>query len=121
MKEKINYDDLVAEQRKICEKYNIPWVETPLDMRVGLMKNFADGQMPLNGLRHPPDGGTAGWYLWAGVRWTTDINEWDALHISHLSEQSSFVAKYLGLPPGYRFLVDDKGHEDVWFDQVSLI
>jgi hypothetical protein len=24
------------------------------------------------------------------------------------------------LPPGYRFLIDDSGHQDVWFDEALL-
>ena len=26
------------------------------------------------------------------------------------------IIEYLDLPPGYRFLIDDNGYEDVWFD-----
>ncbi|WP_456236598.1 immunity protein Imm33 domain-containing protein [Chryseobacterium carnipullorum] len=30
------------------------------------------------------------------------------------------MIKYLGLPAGNRFLIDDKGFEDVWFDENLL-
>jgi hypothetical protein len=42
------------------------------------------------------------------------------LHVSHIPEWAPLVLKYLGLPPGYRFLIDEKGYEDVWEDK-SLI
>lgn len=30
------------------------------------------------------------------------------------------VLPYLELPPGYRFIIDGKGYEDVWFDESLL-
>ena len=41
------------------------------------------------------------------------------LHVVHLDEWCPEVKKYLGLPPGWRFLIAE-GHEDVWFDESLL-
>jgi hypothetical protein len=35
-------------------------------------------------------------------------------------KQRQFVLKYLGLPAGWRFQIDEKGYEDVWFDESIL-
>ena len=42
------------------------------------------------------------------------------MHVSHLIEMQSPIVKYLVLPPGWCFLFDDKGYEDVWFDESLL-
>ena len=39
--------------------------------------------------------------------------EWNALHAVHLADHCPSVLPYLGLPPGWRFLIAP-GYEDVW-------
>jgi hypothetical protein len=41
------------------------------------------------------------------------------LHVTHLQEWCPDAVRYLGLPPGWRFLTA-KGYEDVWFDPDLL-
>lgn len=110
---------IVSQQMKICEKYNTEWFGSPLDLKIGVSKNLTSGTLPINGLRHPPENGTAGWYIWAG-----DYSEagdfFQPLHIQHLIEMYPDLLKYLGLPPGYRFQIDNKGYEDVWEDKSLL-
>lgn len=50
----------------------------------------------------------------------TDNDFFKPLHIRHLIEDRPVVLKYLGLPPGWRFQIDDKGYEDIWFDESIL-
>ena len=78
--------------------------------------------MPIYGLRHPPEGDTTGWYIWAG---DPDIPDHDddffaPLHVEHLTDVCPTVLKYLGLPPGWRFYVDGDGNDDVWEDPSLL-
>jgi hypothetical protein len=42
------------------------------------------------------------------------------LHVMHLDEWCPDVMRFLGLPPGWRFLVAD-GYQDVWDDPSLLI
>ena len=112
--------EIVTEQMKICQKYNVEWVASPLDMKIGVSKNLTSGEMPINALRHPPENGTAGWYIWAGDTYTNDVNFWEPMHIQHLIKIYPQILKYLGLPPGYRFQIDDKGYEDIWEDKSLL-
>ncbi len=39
-----------------CKKHNVPFLECPYYMKVGLAKNFDIGHAPINGLRHPQRG-----------------------------------------------------------------
>lgn len=114
-----NYNEIIERQKELCKKYDIEWYASPPDIKIGISKNINDGTMPINGLRHPPENGTAGWYVWAG-EYADDPNFFDPLHIEHLQEKFPMILKYLGLPPGWRFQIDDKGYEDIWFDEKLL-
>ena len=88
-------------------------------MKVGISLNVRNGIMPINGLRHPPEGDTTGWYIWAGEEFSEDSEFFKPLHVEHLSSWCPEIQKYLGLPPGWRFLVDGS-YEDVWYDKSLL-
>jgi len=107
--------DLEAEQRFICDKYGSPFCESPIYLKVGISKNIKEGIWPVNGLRHPLHGDTSGWYIWAGEGFSTDADFFEPMHIKHLNEQCPLVLRYLGLSPGWRFLLAP-GYEDVWKD-----
>lgn len=111
--------DLLAQQRAVCEKHKATFCPSPEDLKVGISLNIKDGLWPINGLRHPPQGDATGWYIWAGEMLSTDPNFFSPLHVEHLSQWCPRVQKYLGLPPGWRFLISD-GYEDVWFDASLL-
>ena len=75
--------------------------------------------MPINGIRHNQESGTTGWYLWTG-EYSSEADFFQPLHAKHLDEKCPQVLKYLGLSPGWRFLIANN-HEDVWFDECLLI
>lgn len=77
--------------------------------------------MPLNGLRRSPHADTTGWYIWAGEELSDDPDFFVPLHVEHLADWCPEVIKYLGLPPGWRFLTDRADYEDVWKDESLLI
>jgi hypothetical protein len=73
----------------------------------------------LNRLRHPPEGDTTGWYIWAGEGWSDDPGFFVPLHVGHVDEWSPLISPYLALPPGWRFLIAG-GYEDIWEDRSLL-
>jgi hypothetical protein len=95
-----------------------PWSVNPFE-KVGIDLSALEGALPLNGLRHPPRSGTSGWYIWAGDEPSADAHYFAPFHIQHLPAKCPPVLPYLGLPPGWRFLIAD-GYEDVWFDEALL-
>jgi hypothetical protein len=111
--------DLNKEQKELCERYNAPFVETPSFLKVGISLNVKDGIQPINGLRHALEGDTSGWYIWAGENLPDDPDFFVPLHIGHLLEWCPDIIKYLGLPPGWRFL-NAPDYEDVWEDKTLL-
>ncbi|MBB5649187.1 hypothetical protein [Pedobacter cryoconitis] len=111
--------DYKKERKIICEKYGSPLIDSPEDLKVGISRNVRDGIWPINGLRHPLEGDTTGWYIWAGEEFSTDPDFFVPLHVKHLNEWCPVVLKYLSLAPGWRFLVTND-YEDVWQDDSLL-
>jgi hypothetical protein len=106
-------------QKEICKKYGVPFFESPDHMIVGISRNVKSGEQPVNGLRHPPQGNTSGWYIWAGEEMSSDPDFFVPLHIVHLKSWCPSALKFLGLPPGWRFIQTGE-YEDVWKDPSLL-
>jgi hypothetical protein len=107
------------EQLAICDRFGVQPVEAMSQLKVGITDNVGLAQ-PLNGLRHPPEGDTTGWYIWAGEILPTADDAFTPLHVSHLPTRCPLVMPYLALPPGWRFLLAP-GHEDIWYDESLLV
>jgi len=74
--------------------------------------------MPLNGLRHPAEASTSGWYVWSGEM-SEAADFFKSIHVEHLVDLVPAAAPYLSLPAGWRFQIGP-GHEDVWKDDSLL-
>jgi hypothetical protein len=107
------------EQEDVCRRYGAEPMAASADRKLGIAENVRQGVRPLNGLRHPPEGDTTGWYIWGGESLSNDPNFFVPLHVGHLDEWCPEVKKFLALPPGWRFLKNGD-IEDVWFDATLL-
>jgi hypothetical protein len=107
------------EQRKICIRNGSPFSPVDFSLTVGVSKDLMSGAMPINGLRHPPDIGTTGWFLWSGTELNSNQNYFVPTHLYHLLASGKLFLPYLALAPGWRFLTDGIS-EDVWYDQKLL-
>lgn len=107
------------DQRRICSEYGASWDPPLRDTKIGLARNVRQGLFPINGLRHPPVDGTSGWYIWAGETLSSADDFFLPIHVWHMTEWCPQAIPYLGLPPGWRFLLAP-GQEDVWFDPEIL-
>lgn len=102
-------------QRNVRSRFSAPFFGCHMDLKVGVSQNVRSGVRPLNGMRVEPEGNTCGWYVWAGEEFSEAPDFFVPLHASHLHEWAPLVIPYLGLPPGWRFLVTE-AYEDVWQD-----
>jgi hypothetical protein len=107
-----------VEQRSICERLGSAIVSVDPDMKVGVAMETL-GMLPLNALRHPPEGGTTGWYIWGGESLSDDDEFFQPLHAAHVADHAPQLLPYLALAPGWRVLLAP-GVEDVWFDDALL-
>jgi hypothetical protein len=106
-------------QREICQRFGATYCASPDTSKVGISLNVREGVTPIHGLRHPPEGDTTGWYIWAGEELSERPDFFKPLHVAHLDAWCPQIKKYLGLPPGWRFLIAGD-YEDVWFDENLL-
>jgi hypothetical protein len=113
-----------VQQTKVCARFGTDRVAPALDLNSGVSENiingafFKTGTWPLHGCRYLATPTTTGWYLWAG-EWSDADDFFKPVHTAHLEDWCPDAVPYLGLPPGWRFLIAP-GYEDVWFD-VSLL
>ena len=105
-------------QKEVCKKYNVSPLPSSGKEKLGIAIETI-GKAPINGLRHSPENGTCGWYIWCGEEMGEEDNFFKPLHISHISEYLPEIEQYLSLPPGYRFLVAGK-QEEVWYDETLI-
>jgi len=106
-------------QQDVCRRFRAQFDPVTEDMTVGIALNVRGTTEHINGLRHRPEGHTAGWYIWAGQEFSEAGDFFKPLHVTHLKNWCPQVLKYLALPPGWRFLVA-RNYEDVWFDPSLL-
>ena len=107
-----------ADQQMVCGRFGVAFEPPSTFEKVGIALSTLHLE-PLNGLRHPPERGTCGWYLWGGGEPSSDPDFFQPLHVHHLIECCPAVLPYLALPPGHRFLIAP-GHEDIWADASLL-
>jgi hypothetical protein len=108
-----------AEQRLLCERVAADYIAVAGWQKLGVSRDVIQGGWPLNGLRVAPEEGTCGWYIWCGRAFSEDPDFFVPMHAHHLFQKRPEIIKYMGLPPGWRFLVAP-GYEDVWPDSSLL-
>ena len=111
-------DEIASVQMALCQKYNSTFTSSPLLSKIGIARNFSVDDLPIHGLRHPPEGDTTGWYIWSG-EWSDDSDFFVPLHTVHLVQRCPNIIRFLGLSPGWRFMFADF-YEDVWQDHSLL-
>lgn len=101
-------------QQKVCAEHQVPWTPPEGGAIVGLARDVGAGRWPVHGFRRPVGDTTCGWHLWAGeVKPGQDADYFQPVHVEHLYERCPEALPYLGLPPGWRFLIAPD-YSDVW-------
>jgi hypothetical protein len=116
--ESADYSRIVVAQKMICGEYSAEFVPSPPESKLGFAL-VTKGKLPINGLRHPVEDETNGWYIWCGSDFSDKAEFFSPLHTSHLYRDFPELISLLGLAPGYRFLLTPD-HLDVWFDGSLL-
>ena len=111
---------LTKEQKEICNKYGFEFEPSDLHLKVGISLAAKEGIQPIHALRHPAEGDTTGWYIWAG-EYSDDEDFFRPLHVVHLLEWCPLILPYLGLSFGTRVLIAENGnYVDIWEDPSLL-
>ena len=75
---------------------------------------------PINGLRYPSADGASGWYIWGGEKFSLSADFFSPIQVRYLGDYIPNIQSFLDLPPGFRFSIDDQGHQKAWFDGSLL-
>jgi hypothetical protein len=112
-------DNITDLQIETCLRLSVPFLKPDPWMKIGINRTFEMSRFPINGLRHAPENGTTGWYIWSGT-YSDDENFFESRHLYHFYETNPQISKYLGLSSSWRFLLAPD-YEDVWVDPNLLI
>ncbi|MDR6095147.1 hypothetical protein [Stenotrophomonas sp. SORGH_AS_0321] len=112
-------DPDVVQQSDVCKRYGAEIDMPEAESKLGLTPSAACGVLPIHGLRHLPRGDASGWYVWSGD-YSEDPDFFEPLRVNHALSSAMVFARYLALPPGWRFLIGADGYEDVWYDASLL-
>lgn len=105
--------NIKKQQQEICKKYQSKFEQLKENEMVAVALDTL-GQMPIVGERIVLDEGeTVSWFIYCGEYSDAD-DFYQPFHWYHLIEQLPEVLPYLGLEQGFRFIIDNKGYEDVW-------
>src|ERR1700761_2856647 len=96
---------LIDQQKRVCQNVGANFLPTDELLKIGISKDFDPLRFPINGLRHPPERGTTGWYLWSGEDFSDAPDYFVPWKTKHFNERYPGFAKYFGLAPGWRFLI----------------
>ena len=111
--------DASEAQRDVCRQHAAAYVPALPGEKLGIALGTLDGRSPLNALRHPPENGTCGWYVWAGEDFPAGDDAFAPLHVAHMPKHCPELLPYVGLGPGWRVLLAP-GCVDVWYDPTLL-
>lgn len=103
-------------QQELCQRIGSPFMPPASAQKLGIAIETL-GKMPIYGVRVESDDDTCGWYVWAGPH-SEDPNFFSPVHAAHIPELCPLILPYLGLAPGYKFIIDGDGYEDVWFEEI---
>ncbi|WP_434739085.1 immunity protein Imm33 domain-containing protein [Streptomyces katrae] len=116
----VSESDITARQRALCIRLGASHLPVRDSEKLGISRGLLEEKKwPLHGVRMAPEAGTCGWYLWTGDHDANDPDFFVPVHAKHLLDTRPDVGIYLGLPPGWRFLIAPN-HEDCWFDQEVI-
>jgi len=118
--QKMTWNEYIKNQQDFCKKQGLAWISADLEFKIGLADNVLTNLNPINGLRHEQKGETTGWYIWSGQDFSDADDFFKPYHVKHLINIKPEIIKYLGLPPGFRFLIDNNEYEDVWEDKTLI-
>ena len=104
--------------QEICARYGSEFSPPEPSQKLGIAFGSLNA-FPLNALRHPPENGTCGWYIWGGTEMSQSAEFFQPLHASHLAEYCPSLLPFLALAPGWRVLLAPEQTE-VWFDENLL-
>jgi hypothetical protein len=100
------------DQHAICRAYAAEFQPPRPDTLTVISDGVLEGHT-VQGVRHLSPGGMSGWWITTDL-FNGDVSTLKSEHTYHVTARRPDLAKFMALPPGFRY--DLAAHEDVWFD-----
>ena len=100
------------EQHEVCARVGAPFTPPRADQQVAVSEGVYEGDA-VQAVRYRAPDHMTGWYV-TTPRFNGDSKTLKVEHLYHLTAARPELARFVALPPGYRF--DTTSGEDVWFD-----
>jgi hypothetical protein len=113
-------NDINKQQKEVCIRNGSSFVVSEPSSKLGIAVASIEN-LPLNALRHKPEGDTCGWYIWGGEELSEDADFFKPLHVSHIRDYCPELEKYLKMnieenikKHGWQFqyVFDEKGQKE---------
>lgn len=112
-------DPEIRRQIQTCERLEADFVVASADALIAFCEPFDAECGVVHGLRSVAAGRQTGWHVWTGDADADDIGFFNVLHVRDFVSLCPAVGPFLGLAPGWRFIVDGGGPR-AWFDPSLL-
>ena len=105
--------ELIAEQKLLCEEVGSAYVEVSGDDVVAVAVNTLE-QEPIVGIRKKPESvENVSWFIYGGEQ-VSNEEAFETMTVRELQDIMPDVLPYLALEQGFRFMIDGDDYEDVW-------
>jgi len=103
---------IVNEQREVCFSNSSDPLYPLFSQMIVVSKGVLEGD-PIEAVRYKSPTHMTGWWITTDL-YDGDIKSLQTMHYYHLAFKRPDILRYLALPYGYRFNLDNKVH--IWFD-----
>ena len=116
MVQKSPLEELISEQKLLCEEFKSSYIKVSGDDVVAVAVNTLN-QEPIVGIRKKPEPEeNVAWFIYGGEMGEGE-DFFETMTVRELQDILPEVLPYLALAEGFRFMIDHEDYEDVWKEE----
>lgn len=116
MVQKSPLEELISEQKLLCEEFKSSYIKVSGDDVVAVAVNTLN-QEPIVGIRKKPEPEeNVAWFIYGGEMGEGE-DFFETMTVRELQDILPEVLPYLALAEGFRFMIDREDYEDVWKEE----
>jgi hypothetical protein len=105
---------VINEQIEVCKEFNASPIFPIFTQKIVISEGVYEG-LTTEAVRYPSPDHMTGWWLSTEL-YNGDTKSLNPVHYYHIAFKRPDILKYLALPFGYRFIINQEQEKDVWFD-----
>ena len=116
MVQKSPLEELISEQKLLCEEFESSYIKVSGDDVVAVAVNTLN-QEPIVGIRKKPEAEeNVAWFIYGGEMGEGE-DFFETMTVRELQDILPEALPYLALAEGFRFMIDREDYEDVWIEE----